>query len=314
MKHCPECMKEVDPQVVLCPHCSHPVSRCPQPMVEALPVGTVVQERYELLLLQAASRQALCYAAWDNLDAQPVLIEEFFPRAAVVRRGSVQPREGMHANFEQALERMRRYAIPGKRELPCTDVFEHGGTIMRVYKPTARTPLKEQADSLLDDAILFRDPEGPPVMSINLLKIPAIPAVRPARTAPLRRVLRKRRILSVVYRLLLLLLVLSVTAIGLFAAGVLPPERWPWETELATATDLVVPIETAAPATASPAPAPESTDAPVTQVVPAAQAPATPAPTASAVPAPQDAQLSPSPAPVISATDLQPAPEAPAER
>ena len=186
MNRCPRCMSGNYAKSV-CPDCGYQPDGLPEP--EVLPEGMTLRKRYRLGIPLAQSRQALFYAAWDLAENRPVIAEEFFPNRTASRDGAqVVPQESAKKRFETARDLFLRAPKETEdRPLDCADAFTDHGTGVRVY-PSRIGELEEDAEKLMNAPILFRGADGMPLMTINALRIPALPEARQPRTrAPLKR-------------------------------------------------------------------------------------------------------------------------------
>ena len=85
VKHCCNCMNELSGEVKICPKCGFDNSRYVQPD-EALPCGTVLNNRYLIGRMIGQGGFGLTYIGYDNtLGMTPVCIKEYFPAGGAMR-------------------------------------------------------------------------------------------------------------------------------------------------------------------------------------------------------------------------------------
>ena len=286
MERCPNCMHEWNGDV--CAFCAYEPDMRPS-VPHALQVGCRLLNRYELGNALSASRQSIAYVAWDAQRGCAVIVTEFFPAAVVQRKQDCAFPKRNAAQFQAALDMYQRSAAPAP--LPLVQSFFANGTAYRVYQPQAAAPIADQAEALLDRPILFRNEKNEPLMTINALLIPPMPARR-----RFARVGKKRRLAAA---LAFALLVFGVGVASAALTGMISPLPAPTPVPVVvlrtatpspapTATPTIAPTEapTATPTiepteapTATPTPVPTATPTPVPTAAPTA-APPTAAPTA----------------------------------
>jgi len=146
--------------------------------VAALPMGTVVGERYRAGAPLSFSRQSLCYEAWDLQKEETVLLEEFFPTPVSGREP--QTNNVVPSAFSDTFRAACSLFLASKqlRALPLLSSFSALNTAYRVYRAMRNSDLLTQSKTLLDIPIYFRDALGAPIMSINALPIPSLPSER----------------------------------------------------------------------------------------------------------------------------------------
>lgn len=182
MSRCPSCMREIAGGN--CPHCGYPVNYKPVSRF-ALPIGTLLNNRYEIGGSQAASYQSVAYVAADRQTGALVIVTEFFPKNLAGRGGLMV---GVRKNEAQFAFAVRSYMTSGNSApYQLIDAFSENNTSYRVYAlPGGADQAMEEADILLDIPVYFRDEANRPVMSVNALMIPQLPAKRAfRRCAPL---------------------------------------------------------------------------------------------------------------------------------
>ena len=152
-----------------------------KPPRTALPLGTVVG-KYRIGVMKSNSRQSQIYAAAHTETSTPVIIEEFFPAKVVGRRPDsaevslVTDNEEQAQRFEQGCLLLE--ASAQKRPLNRLETFRANNTVYSVFEPAGTTPIAAQCEMMADYPYYFRDQNGMPMMSINLLTIPPMPALR----------------------------------------------------------------------------------------------------------------------------------------
>ena len=175
MSRCPNCMSELTDRN--CSICGYPMVEQAS-VKEALPVGTLLNNRYELGNALGKSYQSIAYIAYDAAQSQPVIILEFYPKSVVARNGN---EVSVRGNREMFVEASRRYLTSDQvQPLFKLDSFAQNNTVYRVYRMNKSHSARaiEEAEALLDDPILFRNADGKPDMSVNALAIPQLPLVR----------------------------------------------------------------------------------------------------------------------------------------
>ena len=212
MNRCPQCMNEWD--AAQCSFCGYEKGD-ERPVTGALPSGTQIENRYTLGNALSSSRQSIGYVAWDAGMDTRVLVEEFFP-AAIVSRGA-DGRIVIKRNKEQFARARALFLdapLEGIRPLKCSHSFDTLNTAMRVYPLDEHQDALTRMEELLDAPILFRDPAGSPLMSINGLLIPPLPKSREYKPSSYFDKNRKRRSLIIA---LISLIAICVIGIGLWA-------------------------------------------------------------------------------------------------
>ena len=300
MERCPNCMHEWNGDV--CAFCAYEPDMRPS-VPHALQAGCRLLNRYELGNALSASRQSIAYVAWDAQRGCAVIVTEFFPAAVVQRKQDCAFPKRNAAQFQAALDMYQRSAVPAP--LPLVQSFFANGTAYRVYQPQAAAPIADQAEALLDRPILFRNEKNEPLMTINALLIPPMPARR-----RFARVGKKRRLAAA---LAFALLVFGVGVASAALTGMISPLPAPTPVPvvvLRTATPSPAPtaMPTIAPTEAPTAtPTIEPTEAPTATPTPVPTAAPTAAPT-TATPTPAPTTATPTPAPSPSPTTATPTP------
>lgn len=186
---CPQCMQEWDGQA--CRNCGHEQGEGGR-VFAALPAGYLVRGRYRLGNALGESRQALVYLAWDEQAGQPVLVEEFYPKANATRQDNQQVVSRRQPQlFSQAADFFSRREGLGSKPNPLLDAFLSNGTAYRIYQPKQGQGFEAQAAALMNQPLLFRDAQGRVLMTINALPMPQLPAARPFQ--PSGSIARKRK-------------------------------------------------------------------------------------------------------------------------
>ena len=212
MNRCPQCMNEWD--AAQCSFCGYEKGD-ERPVTGALPSGMQIENRYTLGNALSSSRQSIGYVAWDARMNTRVLVEEFFP-AAIVSRGA-DGRIIIKRNKEQFARARALFLdapLEGIRPLKCSHSFDTLNTAMRVYPLDEHQDALTRMEELLDAPILFRDPAGSPLMSINGLLIPPLPKSREYKLSSYFDKNRKRRSLVIA---LISLIAVCVIGIALWA-------------------------------------------------------------------------------------------------
>lgn len=242
MEHCPECMTAVQKQKT-CPQCGFDLSNTFQKVNDAMPMGTVINNQYELGSAMNRSRQSIVYAAWDQKNQRPALIEEFFPTISSQReQDRVVPKQAYAENFRRAVSYIEKLPQPGNRPLPCYDSFRVGGTVVRVYGPVKMNlSLAAQAEELLDAPILFFDQSNRPLMTINALPIPPLPPVREPRAVVSAKAGKNKHM--ILLAIIAVLAALVVGAIAYFGFIRKKPDIETTPEPTATTTSTVEPTE-----------------------------------------------------------------------
>ncbi len=175
MSRCPNCMSELQ---------QDKCTRCGYPSIEvaairgALPRETVLVEQYELGYALAANQQGIAYIAFDRAENQPVIVQEFFPKQAAVRKGAAVSPKDHQAMYADACRRF----LTSTQQMPLqlVNAFAANNTAYRVYQLNG-SPVSavDEAEMLLDHFIWFRGQDGKPVMAVNALPIPPLPQQTP---------------------------------------------------------------------------------------------------------------------------------------
>ena len=84
VKHCCNCMNELRGEAKICPKCGFDNSRYVQPD-EALPCGTVLNNRYLIGRMIGQGGFGLTYIGYDYKLTTPVCIKEYFPSGGAMR-------------------------------------------------------------------------------------------------------------------------------------------------------------------------------------------------------------------------------------
>lgn len=84
MQRCYGCMQEFEKEYELCPHCGFIVGTPPE-MVNHLPYGTRLQDRYIIGRALGHGGFGITYIAWDDEEQSVVAIKEFFPHSLSMR-------------------------------------------------------------------------------------------------------------------------------------------------------------------------------------------------------------------------------------
>ncbi len=84
MQHCMNCMKEFQDNFTMCPYCGHEVGT-PQKELYFLPIGTLIQGRYEIGQAAGSGGFGITYRAWDHTLDKEVAVKEYYPVGMVNR-------------------------------------------------------------------------------------------------------------------------------------------------------------------------------------------------------------------------------------
>ena len=84
MQRCYGCMKVFEKEYELCPHCGFIVGT-PQVMVNHLPCGTRLRNRYIIGKALGHGGFGITYIAWDDKEQMVVAVKEFFPHSLSMR-------------------------------------------------------------------------------------------------------------------------------------------------------------------------------------------------------------------------------------
>lgn len=212
MNRCPQCMQQWNGSG--CVACGYKAGT-PSKVFSALPSGTLLNNRYLLGNAMKDGFQSIIYIAWDNQANLAVLLEEFYPKSNVTRGsdGTIVSKRNADT-FQKARDLFLRAPYSG-RPLTATDAFLFHGTAIRVYAVNKAVSTEQQVDLLLDHPVYFRNAKGYPLMTVNALPMPSMPAKRSfspsASLARKRRRLKTRKILLAAMVLSLVLLVAIVT-------------------------------------------------------------------------------------------------------
>lgn len=187
MNRCPNCMNELTQGA--CSACGYPNGARPQ-VRGALPCHTMLSSQLELGDPLGQSYQSIAYIAYDTASAMPVIVLEFYPRHIAVRMGAEVTPQRNHDLYAEACQQY----LTSTQTQPLTllRAFQGNNTAYRVYQLSGPGTLALQdVEKLLDQPILFRNAQDVPLMSVNALVIPPMPAQRPWR--PGERIVSERR-------------------------------------------------------------------------------------------------------------------------
>ena len=211
MSRCPNCMSELTDRK--CSKCGYPLVELAS-IKEALPVGTILSNRYELGNALGKSYQSIAYIAYDEKRSESVILLEFFPKSVVGRNGSEVT---IRTNRDLFVEACRGFLTSDQvQPLTMLDSFAQNNTVYRVYrlnKHSARA--MEEAETLLDNPILFRNSDGKPLMSVNALAIPPLPKMRQWTMS--KKIQSEKKHLSIRNMLVAVLVCAIVLLAGFFA-------------------------------------------------------------------------------------------------
>ena len=176
---CPSCLSKSF-EAGRCGKCGFTAAEYKPPRT-ALPLGTVVGS-YRIGLMKSNSRQSQVYTAVHTETSAPVIIEEFFP-AAMVGRVQGKTEVSLVKEDEDSLQRFQQgclllEASAQKRPLKRLESFRANNTVYSVFEPAGTVSVAAQCEMMADNPYYFRDQNGMPMMSINLLTIPPMPKQR----------------------------------------------------------------------------------------------------------------------------------------
>jgi len=173
MNRCPECFEQWNQES--CQHCGF-INQPPADDLGVMPPGTLLAQRYLLGNPLGRNIQSVVYIALDEWNQTKVLVEEFYPEPGGARNGdriTIASREP--ELLAQAIEIFGTAEEKNDRPLKLLNAFAYGQTAIRVYQMDSAMERADQADLLLDAPVRFRDAQGQPLMSVNVLPIPPLP-------------------------------------------------------------------------------------------------------------------------------------------
>lgn len=147
----------------------------------ALPLDSVIG-KYRIGVLKTNSRQSQIYTGIDTETSRPVLIEEFLPQRTSGRQpGNPMVQLAMNdaatqRRFQEACKIMQ--TSTQSRPLYKLGTVAANNTIYTVFDLMPKAPLDAQCEALADNPVYFRGNDGKPMMTINALVIPPMPAER----------------------------------------------------------------------------------------------------------------------------------------
>lgn len=176
---CPSCLSRSF-EAGRCGKCGFSAAEYKPPRT-ALPLGAVAGN-YRIGVMKTNSRQSQIYAAAHTETSAPVIIEEFFP-AKIVGRKPDNPEVSLVSDDEDLAHRFQQGCLllessAQKRPLKRLETFRANNTVYSVFEPVATMPIAAQCERMADNPYYFRDQNGMPMMTINLLTIPPMPALR----------------------------------------------------------------------------------------------------------------------------------------
>lgn len=187
MNRCPNCMNELTRGT--CSACGYPQVKVAQ-VRGALPCHTMLLSQLEVGDPLGQSYQSIAYIAYDHIAATPVIVLEFYPRQVAARSGAEVT---VQRNADLYMDACQQYLTSTQTQpLPLLRAFACNNTVYRVYQLQSPGNLAARdAELLLDQPILFRNAQGVPMMSVNALVIPPMPAQRAWQ--PGERIVSERR-------------------------------------------------------------------------------------------------------------------------
>lgn len=175
MQRCPNCMQEM--RDGRCPCCGYPEDTNNR-YRNALPIGKVLNNRFELGLARGAGFQSLVYIAWDREMNRPVLVTELFPQNQALRKNGLAVAKRTPELFENACN----LYTESRQQMPLTMLtsFRENQTAYRVYELPGNdgSEAEEPVEQLCVSPVYFRDAFGKPVMNVCALEIPPMPGKR----------------------------------------------------------------------------------------------------------------------------------------
>lgn len=148
-KYCMGCMKEIDVNEVVCPHCyynAESVQHSP-----CLPKGSVLSGRYLVGKAISVSNDSITYIGIDKETEEIVSVHEFFPYKIVDRAegfSEVSVKLGYDAMFRNCLQSFINLwkgigAVEGEISLPMVrNILDFNGTVYAICKYTDSITLK----------------------------------------------------------------------------------------------------------------------------------------------------------------------------
>lgn len=176
---CPSCLSR-QYEAGRCGKCGFAAAEY-KPARTALPLGSTVGG-YRLGVMKSNSRQSQIYTAVHTETSAPAVIEEFFP-AKVAGRSPNSDEVVLSSSETEFVQRFQQgclllEASGQKRPLKRTAVIHANNTVYSVFEPAATVSLAAQCEMMADNPYYFRDQDGKPMMTINVLPIPPMPQER----------------------------------------------------------------------------------------------------------------------------------------
>ena len=86
--YCMGCMKEIDEDITVCPHCSY--NSLASQTAPFLPKGSLVSERYLVGKVESFSTDSITYIGLDTETEETVSVIEFYPEKIVSRGHGIE--------------------------------------------------------------------------------------------------------------------------------------------------------------------------------------------------------------------------------
>lgn len=149
MKYCMGCMKEIDTDASVCPHCYYneeTVQHYP-----CLPKGSVIADRYVTGRVISMANDSITYIGIDEQTEEIVSVHEYFPARIAGREengASVTVKGGYEDVFASALQSFISMwkaisSVQGQISLPTVrNILDYNGTVYTVCKHTDSISLK----------------------------------------------------------------------------------------------------------------------------------------------------------------------------
>ena len=162
-KTCINCLAEYDEQFDICPKCGFCESSS-QPDEKCLKVGTCLENRYVIGVVEFISSVAICYSGYDDLSRHKILISEYFTKDIVRREyddhlGVISPKSEL--SFMNQIKKI--YSTAEKQAKFChltpimkiIDIIQENGTVYLVYnRESGKTLAKDLKDREYDQVVV----------------------------------------------------------------------------------------------------------------------------------------------------------------
>lgn len=135
---CARCMQPMEEGAAVCPLCGDIASATNPP--HALPLGTVLSERYTVGRLLKDSGDSAVYAGYDTVLKAPITVREFFPQTLCERAEDLSLRaiRGCEQTYTEYMNKFLAHArvVARMRDLPASiptyDIFQQNATAYTV--------------------------------------------------------------------------------------------------------------------------------------------------------------------------------------